>query len=289
MAFQLFANRGPPRGVNAKIEKQSSARPWDAQKLEALEQWVGAHHALPLQSSADESERKLATFANAMRRYHRRKGLSPELVQRLRSMRGMPAEAWRPGWVAQCRDLAGWMADRHRAPSRSAEDPREKRLAVTLSHGQQAHRNAALPADLLTRLRNLNGSTSQDAPASASAWGSAAAAMDARRERLKELGDWIEGHSRLPKQSAVEVCERRLARFLAAMHRQYKLRKLSPEEQQLLEALPGVPDRLEWGRELAANPELASSGRGRGRGRGRGQRKGAKAGRGTHAGRAKGG
>lgn len=243
--FQLFARKATP--VKASDAPNARGpRPWDAQKLAELETWVAEHKALPRQASSHPFERRLSTFAGALARHQRREGLAPDLVKRLRAMKGMPSDAWPVGWVSSCRDLAAWVGDRKRAPDRNSLDARERSVAVTLRHSSQAHRNTAVPAGILEKLR----SQSSVAGATCEAWQVPDSAEDARRKRLQELERWVDSESRLPKQSAEDVAEKSLARFLAAMHRRHKAKRLSAEEVQLLEAIPGVEMRLQWGREL---------------------------------------
>lgn len=220
----------------------------DESKLSQLEAWMDKNRVFPDQKSLNADERKVATFAGALRRYHNRVGLPEQVVARLRSMRNMPANHWNAGWTAHCKELVAWFAAHQRTPDKSSPDPQERKLALVFSHGRQSHRNDSLPEELQKSLRAIPQCRTWgiDRSQESSRWGS----------QLEELEQWTLQQGRLPKQSAREPDEHSLAAFLAAVHRRYHAGSLNHEHIQLLLRVPGMKDRLDLGRKIAAGLRL---------------------------------
>lgn len=224
--FQLFGKRAASGTLTETGKDLSVQRNWDERKLSQLEAFVEKLGRLPRQASLDPEERRIATFSGTLLRFNRRSGLPNEVLQRLKAMRGMPAEAWGRSWPEQCRELLAWMRLHRRPP---------------------AHRNAVLPAEVLAALRESASSAGMCA-----SWAIADNAMDTCAGHLEALRRWVVQAGRLPKQSALDKEERSLARLLAAVHRKHRAQRLPTKLARILLTVPGVQARLDWGQQLAA-------------------------------------
>lgn len=190
-----------------------------------LKTWLEENHGImPKYHSTNPDEKRLTTWIGEQRKAYKKEIIDTYKVTRLQGM-GISFARLDDQFDAACSQLKTWIAGHERLPKSNSLDPEEARLARWIHSRRQEYAKDKLSTDRVAKLEEMRIPFSQ---------------RDSQFDiAFKQLGTWIDEHSRFPKQNSSDPEENRLATFVNHQRQECAKGKLSQERIEQLESLPG--------------------------------------------------